>query len=61
MAFNSLTFAVFFAGVLALHNLPLGWTAKIAGRDLPAAKLDIGGTGTRAAEADAASGDAAKL
>jgi len=28
MVFNSLTFAVFFACVLALHNLPLGWRAK---------------------------------
>lgn len=28
MLFNSLTFAVFFAGVLLLHRLPLGWTAK---------------------------------
>jgi alginate O-acetyltransferase complex protein AlgI len=28
MVFNSLTFAVFFACVLLLHNLPLGWTTK---------------------------------
>ena len=28
MVFNSLTFAVFFACVLALHNLPLAWTTK---------------------------------
>ena len=28
MVFNSLTFAVFFACVLALHNLPLPWTTK---------------------------------
>jgi alginate O-acetyltransferase complex protein AlgI len=28
MVFNSLTFAVFFACVLALHNLPLGWSTK---------------------------------
>ncbi|MDR7135370.1 alginate O-acetyltransferase complex protein AlgI [Lysobacter niastensis] len=28
MVFNSLTFAVFFACVLVLHNLPLGWTTK---------------------------------
>ncbi len=28
MVFNSLTFVVFFAVVLALHNLPLGWTTK---------------------------------
>jgi alginate O-acetyltransferase complex protein AlgI len=28
MVFNSLTFAVFFACVLALHNLPFSWTAK---------------------------------
>ncbi len=28
MIFNSLTFVVFFAIVLALHNLPLGWRAK---------------------------------
>jgi alginate O-acetyltransferase complex protein AlgI len=28
MVFNSLTFAVFFACVLAIHNLPLGWTTK---------------------------------
>jgi len=28
MVFNSLTFALFFAGVLAIHNLPLGWTTK---------------------------------
>jgi len=28
MVFNSLTFAVFFACVLAMHNLPLGWTTK---------------------------------
>lgn len=28
MAFNSLIFLIFFAVVLALHNLPLGWRAK---------------------------------
>jgi alginate O-acetyltransferase complex protein AlgI len=28
MVFNSLTFAVFFACVLAMHNLPLSWTTK---------------------------------
>ncbi|HTL90742.1 MAG TPA: MBOAT family O-acyltransferase [Steroidobacteraceae bacterium] len=28
MVFNSLTFAVFFACVLAIHNLPLSWTTK---------------------------------
>lgn len=28
MVFNSLTFAVFFACVLVLHHLPLGWTTK---------------------------------
>src|SRR6187455_2983480 len=28
MVFNSLTFIVFFACVLALHALPLPWTAK---------------------------------
>src|SRR6266481_5626193 len=28
MVFNSLTFVVFFACVLALHALPLSWTAK---------------------------------
>lgn len=28
MVFNSLTFVIFFACVLALHNLPLGWTTK---------------------------------
>ncbi|HTC16662.1 MAG TPA: hypothetical protein VK695_12750, partial [Steroidobacteraceae bacterium] len=28
MVFNSLTFIVFFACVLALHSLPLPWTAK---------------------------------
>src|SRR5882757_7356141 len=28
LLFNSLTFAVFFAIVLGLHNLPLPWTAK---------------------------------
>jgi len=28
MVFNSLTFVVFFACVLALHSLPLPWTAK---------------------------------
>lgn len=28
MLFNSLTLAVFFAGVLLLHRLPLGWTTK---------------------------------
>ncbi len=28
MVFNSLTFVVFFACVLVLHNLPLGWTTK---------------------------------
>src|SRR4029077_2986256 len=28
MGFNSLTFVVFFACVLALHSLPLPWTAK---------------------------------
>ena len=28
MVFNSLTFAVFFACVLALHNLPFSWTTK---------------------------------
>lgn len=28
MVFNSLTFIVFFACVLVLHNLPLGWTTK---------------------------------
>ncbi|HEX6834829.1 MAG TPA: MBOAT family protein [Rudaea sp.] len=28
MVFNSLTFVVFFACVLAIHALPLGWTAK---------------------------------
>lgn len=28
MVFNSLTFMVFFALVLALHSLPLGWTTK---------------------------------
>jgi alginate O-acetyltransferase complex protein AlgI len=28
MIFNSLTFIVFFACVLALHSLPLGWTTK---------------------------------
>ncbi len=30
MVFNSLTFVVFFACVLVLHNLPLGWTTKKA-------------------------------
>src|SRR5262252_7945353 len=28
MVFNSLTFIVFFACVLALHHLPLGWTTR---------------------------------
>jgi len=28
MVFNSLTFVVFFACVLALHALPLPWTTK---------------------------------
>ncbi|MDB6163587.1 MAG: hypothetical protein JWL98_1019 [Xanthomonadaceae bacterium] len=28
MVFNSLTFVVFFACVLLMHNLPLGWTTK---------------------------------
>src|SRR5512145_2174368 len=28
MVFNSLTFLVFFACVLVLHHLPLGWTTK---------------------------------
>ena len=28
LVFNSLTFVVFFACVLVLHNLPLGWTTK---------------------------------
>ncbi|HJW46728.1 MAG TPA: MBOAT family protein, partial [Lysobacter sp.] len=28
MVFNSLTFVVFFACVLVLHNAPLGWTTK---------------------------------
>jgi alginate O-acetyltransferase complex protein AlgI len=28
MVFNSLTFVVFFACVLALHSMPLGWTTK---------------------------------
>ena len=28
MVFNSLTFVVFFACVLALHSLPLPWTTK---------------------------------
>src|SRR3954467_9375278 len=28
LVFNSLTFVVFFACVLILHNLPLGWTTK---------------------------------
>jgi alginate O-acetyltransferase complex protein AlgI len=28
MVFNSLTFIVFFACVLVMHNLPLGWTTK---------------------------------
>src|SRR5436305_399114 len=28
MVFNSLTFVVFFACVLVLHNLPLGWTTR---------------------------------
>ena len=28
MVFNSYTFVVFFAVVLALHNLPLPWSAK---------------------------------
>jgi len=28
MVFNSLTFMVFFAAVLVMHNLPLGWTTK---------------------------------
>ena len=28
MVFNSITFAVFFACVLVLHNLPLSWTTK---------------------------------
>jgi alginate O-acetyltransferase complex protein AlgI len=28
MIFNSLTFVVFFACVLVMHNLPLGWTTK---------------------------------
>jgi alginate O-acetyltransferase complex protein AlgI len=28
MVFNSLTFVVFFACVLVMHNLPLGWTTK---------------------------------
>jgi len=28
MVFNSLTFVVFFALVLALHSMPLGWTTK---------------------------------
>ena len=30
MVFNSLTFVVFFACVLVLHSLPLGWTTKKA-------------------------------
>ena len=30
MLFNSLTFVVFFALVLALHKAPLGWTTKKA-------------------------------
>src|SRR5687767_1632004 len=30
MVFNSLTFVVFFACVLVLHHLPLGWTTKKA-------------------------------
>ena len=29
MVFNSLTFAVFFACVLAIHNLPLGWAQSL--------------------------------
>ena len=28
MLFNSLTFVVFFALVLAIHNAPLSWTTK---------------------------------
>ena len=28
MVFNSLTFVVFFACVLVLHNLPFGWTTR---------------------------------
>ena len=28
MVFNSLTFVVFFACVLVLHNLPLSWTTR---------------------------------
>jgi len=28
MAFNSLTFFIFFAVVLVLHSLPLAWRAK---------------------------------
>ncbi len=28
MVFNSLTFVVFFALVLALHAMPFGWTTK---------------------------------
>jgi alginate O-acetyltransferase complex protein AlgI len=28
MVFNSLTFIVFFACVLLMHSLPLGWTTK---------------------------------
>ena len=28
MVFNSLTFVVFFAIVLAMHSLPISWTAK---------------------------------
>src|ERR1700758_3027045 len=28
MVFNSLTFVVFFACVLVIHNLPLGWTTR---------------------------------
>lgn len=28
MLFNSLTFVVFFALVLLLHNLPFGWRTK---------------------------------
>src|SRR3954447_16507413 len=28
MVFNSLTFIAFFALVLAMHSLPLGWTTK---------------------------------
>ena len=28
MVFNTLTFAAFFAIVLAIHSLPLGWTTR---------------------------------